>query len=161
MSLEVLGERWSLLVLREVFLGNRRFETIRQHTGAPRAILTARLNTLVDNGILSRHEYRDPGARARHEYRLTSAGRELQPVLTALMQWGDKHLVAPASPPLRIRHRDCGGTVRAVLTCEHGHRLPDTGSGLEPVPGALSEALPEAEAEAEAGGAEAWGRGQG
>ncbi|MCO1578658.1 helix-turn-helix transcriptional regulator [Crossiella sp. SN42] len=157
MSLEVLGERWSILVLREVFLGNRRFETIRQHTGAPRAILTARLNTLVDNGILSRHEYRDPGARARHEYRLTSAGRELQPVLTALMQWGDKHLVAPASPPLRLRHRDCGGTVRAVLTCEHGHQLPDTGSGLEPVPGALSGVLPGAGA----GGTEGRGRGQG
>ncbi|GAA2818032.1 winged helix-turn-helix transcriptional regulator [Crossiella cryophila] len=134
LSLEVLGERWSLLVLREVFLGNRRFETIRHHTGAPRAILTARLNTLVDNGILSRQEYREAGARARQEYRLTSAGRELQPVLTALMQWGDKHLVAPAPPPLELRHRDCGGQVRAILTCDHGHQLPDTGAGLDPRP---------------------------
>lgn len=132
MSLEVIGERWSLLVLREIFLGNRRFETIRQYTGAPRAILTTRLTTLVDAGVLSRHEYRDPGSRTRHEYRLTPAGRELQPVLTALMQWGDKHLVAPGPPPLELRHRDCGATVRAVLTCADGHQLPDNGSGLAP-----------------------------
>ncbi|MBP2478215.1 DNA-binding HxlR family transcriptional regulator [Crossiella equi] len=137
-TLSVVGERWSLLVLREVMLGVRRFEAIRQHTGAPRAVLTERLRSLEEAGVLERREYREEGARTRYEYRPTEAGRELQPVLTALMQWGDRHLGAagdPDWPPLRVAHRgECGGQVRAVLTCEHGHRLGDDGRELDARP---------------------------
>ncbi|WP_229739908.1 winged helix-turn-helix transcriptional regulator [Nocardia rhizosphaerihabitans] len=83
-------------MLREVALGVRRFDAIQEATGASRAILGARLRGLTQSGVLERVEYREPGSRTRHEYRLTAAGRELQPVLTALMQWGDKYLTGPA-----------------------------------------------------------------
>jgi DNA-binding HxlR family transcriptional regulator len=129
-TLDVIGERWSLLVLREVFLGVRRFESIREATGAPRAVLAGRLRSLVDAGVLVRREYQEDGARTRHEYRLTEAGRELQPALTALMQWGDKHLPVPGGPPLIVEHSECGGPVRARLVCEHGHLLDDRGREL-------------------------------
>jgi DNA-binding HxlR family transcriptional regulator len=137
-TLDVIGERWSLLVLREVFLGVRRFESIRDATGAPRAVLAERLRSLVDAGVLVRREYREEGARTRHEYRPTDAGRELQPALTALMQWGDKHLPVPGGPPLIVEHAECGGSVRAHLVCEHGHVLDDRARELRarqmPVP---------------------------
>jgi DNA-binding HxlR family transcriptional regulator len=133
-TLEVVGERWSLLVLRELLLGVRRFEGIRAATGAPRAVLADRLRALVDAGILIRREYRDEGARARAEYRLTDAGRELQPVVTALMQWGDKHRPPPGGPPLRIDHAGCGAPVHTRLVCDDGHVLADTGRDLHAVP---------------------------
>lgn len=129
-TLEVIGERWSLLVLREVFLGVRRFEAIQQATGAPRAVLAERLRSLVAAGVLTRHEYRDEGARARLEYRLTGAGRELQPALTALMQWGDKYRPRAGGPPLIVEHRGCGRRVRVCLVCEDGHLLDDAGRDL-------------------------------
>ncbi|CAM4222171.1 helix-turn-helix domain-containing protein [Nocardiopsis rhodophaea] len=133
-TLDVVGERWSLLVLREVFLGVRRFDLIHKHTGAPRAVLTERLRRLVDAGVLRRGEYREEGRRPRHEYELTEAGRELRPVLTALMQWGDRYLAGPEGPPLQLRHTDCGAPVRTALICEDGHQLPDSGEGLRAVP---------------------------
>lgn len=133
-TLEIIGERWSLLVLREVFLGVRRFAAIQAATGAPRAVLTRRLETLVAAGVLQRRAYREAGTRARHEYRLTPAGRELQPVLTALMQWGDRHLAWPEGPPLRVTHAGCGAPVRAALRCDAGHVLDDTGRELQAIP---------------------------
>jgi DNA-binding HxlR family transcriptional regulator len=129
-TLDVVGERWSLLVLRELFLGVRRFESIRAATGAPRAVLADRLRALVDAGILTRREYRDEGARTRHEYRLTEAGRDLQPALTALMQWGDKYRSMPGGPPLVVSHAGCGAPVRARLVCDEGHVLDDHGREL-------------------------------
>lgn len=132
-TLEVVGERWSLLVLREVFLGVRRFEPIQEATGAPRAVLARRLRSLVDAGILRQRDYREPGARVRQEYLLTDAGRDLQPVLVALTQWGDRHRPGADGPPLELSHAGCGGSVRAALTCERGHVLPDTGAGLRAV----------------------------
>ncbi|MFT3662794.1 MAG: helix-turn-helix domain-containing protein [Gordonia sp. (in: high G+C Gram-positive bacteria)] len=129
-ALSVVGEQWSLLVLREVALGVRRFDAIRENTGASRAILGARLRSLTEAGVLEKVEYREPGSRTRHEYQLTPAGRELQPVLTALMQWGDKHLAGPAGPPLTVIHANCGAQVRAALRCECGHVLTDTGREL-------------------------------
>jgi DNA-binding HxlR family transcriptional regulator len=120
-TLEVVGERWSLLVLREVLLGNRRFEAIAAATGAPRAVLTARLRTLEQHGLLTLSAYREPGQRARTEYRPTPAARELQPVLTALTDWGDRYLSGADGPPARTTHRDCGAPVHSRLRCEHGH----------------------------------------
>ena len=120
-SLAVVGERWALLVVREVSLGNRRFAGIRDATGAPPAVLSSRLRDLVDAGVLETRPYQEPGSRARLEYRLTQAGRELQPVLTALKDWGDAHLADERGAPVVTRHVDCGGAVHAVLQCEHGH----------------------------------------
>lgn len=132
-TLDVVGERWSLLVLREVFLGMRRFEQIREHTGAPRAVLAQRLRHLVDAGVLEQRDYRpEGGGRTRQEYRLTEAGRELQPVITALMQWGDRHLAGSEGPPLRVVHHGCGAPVQARLVCAEGHLLGDDGRELRP-----------------------------
>ncbi len=124
-SLEVVGERWSLLVVREVNMGVRRFADIRAATGAPPAVLTDRLRTLVELGVLSTHPYQEPGTRTRSEYVLTDAGRELATVLTALMDWGDRHLAGEAGPPVVVRHRDCGAPVHARLVCDGGHLVED------------------------------------
>ena len=89
-TLEVVGDRWSLLVIREAFLGNHRFDAIQRRTGAPRDILAARLRKLVETGVLERRRYQERPP--RDEYHLTAAGRELHPVITALRQWGDRHV---------------------------------------------------------------------
>ncbi len=120
-TLEVVGERWALLVVREVALGTRRFADIRAATGAPPAVLTDRLRSLEAAGVLRTRPYREPGARTRTEYVLTEAGTALQPVLTALKDWGDTHLAGPEGPPVSTSHRGCGAEVHARLVCEHGH----------------------------------------
>jgi DNA-binding HxlR family transcriptional regulator len=125
-TLEVVGERWSLLVIREVTLGVRRFDAIQAATGAPRAVLTDRLASLVSAGILERVSYREQGARARSEYRLTPAGRELSPALTALRQWGDRHLSDAAGPPATFTHVDCGAPVVVTHICADGHVILDS-----------------------------------
>jgi DNA-binding HxlR family transcriptional regulator len=122
-TLAVIGERWTLLVLREVFSGVRRFDEIQRHIGVPRPILRDRLRRLVDEGVLRRIEYRELGQRARHEYRLTETGLELQTVLVALMEWGDRHPAGAGGPARVLRHRNCGERVHAELVCEAGHTL--------------------------------------
>ena len=122
-ALEVLGARWALLVLREVNLGNHRFDDIQRATGAPRAALSARLTELVAAGLLQGREYRVPGARPRTEYCATPAGRDLQPVLAALMDWGDRYRPGPDGPPARLVHRGCDAAVHARLVCEAGHQV--------------------------------------
>ena len=122
-ALAVVGEKWSLLVLREAFLGVRRFADFQQALGAPKAVLTDRLATLVQEGLLSRQPYREEGARQRHEYRLTDKGRDLYPTLVALMQWGDRYL-ADGPAPLALEHLDCGAPVRVALVCDDGHEVP-------------------------------------
>ena len=122
-TLGVIGEKWSLLVLREAFLGVRRFADLQRNLGAPKAVLTERLSTLVEAGILSRVPYQAQGERQRHEYRLTDKGRDLYPVLIALRQWGNRHLDGGEGTSLATEHRDCGADVRLELTCAAGHRL--------------------------------------
>ena len=122
-TLAVVGEKWSLLVLREAFLGVRRFADFQRVLGAPRAVLTDRLATLVDEGILRRVPYQAQGERQRHEYRLTQKGIDLHPVLVALMRWGDQYLAEDGDVPLELRHRDCGKPVRLALICDAGHEL--------------------------------------
>ena len=114
-ALEIVGEKWALLAVREVFLGNRRFDEMVRRTGAPRDTLAARLRTLVGGGILERRQYSEHPA--RYEYRLTEAGRDLYPVIAALMRWGDKHLAGDEGPPLVLAHR-CGHRLVAQLVCE-------------------------------------------
>jgi DNA-binding HxlR family transcriptional regulator len=122
-TLAVVGEKWSLLVLREAFLGVRRFADFQRNLGAPKAVLTDRLATLVDQGILRRVPYQAEGERQRHEYRLTEKGIDLYPTLVALMQWGDKYLAEGAPPPLELHHRDCGAPVHLGIVCDDGHEL--------------------------------------
>jgi DNA-binding HxlR family transcriptional regulator len=107
-ALDVVGEWWSLLVIRDVFLGVRRFEAIQADLGIARNVLSDRLSTLVDRGVLARRRYQEHPE--RHEYVLTDMGRDLVPVLLALMRWGDRWL-SPDGPPMLLVHRDCGGTV--------------------------------------------------
>ena len=108
-TLGVLGERWTFLILREAFLGASRFVEFRDRLGVAPDVLTDRLATLVEYGVLEREPYREPGARSRFAYGLTSAGRELQEVLAALQQWGDEHLPRPEGPSMlrRIAGTDC------------------------------------------------------
>ena len=122
-SVGVLGEKWTLPILRDVFLGIRRFEELQRRLGAPRQVLSDRLGRLVDYGVLERHEYREAGQRRRYEYRLTEAGRELFPVLTSLREWGDKWLGDDAGPAMELWHRDCGQRVRVEMRCAAGHQL--------------------------------------
>ncbi|CCH34245.1 helix-turn-helix domain-containing protein [Actinosynnema sp. NPDC047251] len=119
-ALGVLGERWSLQIVRDVFNGVRRFDALRDHLGVARNVLTTRLQHLVDAGLLTREPYQEFGSRARYEYRLTPAGRELWPVLMSLMAWGDRHL-NDGRPPVEHEHLGCGGKVHLTPVCEHGH----------------------------------------
>jgi DNA-binding HxlR family transcriptional regulator len=122
-TMTVLGERWTFVVLREVFNGVRRFDDIRRHSGIPRQVLSNRLALLVQQDILRRVPYQHPGERARHEYRLTEKGFDLYPVLVAIADWGDRYLADREGPPVEFEHRDCGAVVHAVLECQQGHRV--------------------------------------
>ena len=112
--LEVVGEWWSMLIVRDAFLGVTRFDQFQQRLGISRNVLNQRLGHLVSAGVLDRTPYSDRPL--RHEYLLTQKGRDLWPVLTAMRQWGDAH-AAPDGPPLELIHRACGHVVDAVLTC--------------------------------------------
>jgi DNA-binding HxlR family transcriptional regulator len=139
-TLDVVGERWTFVVLREVFLGVRRFDDIRRRTAVPRQALADRLALLVDHGVLRREPYREPGARVRYEYRPTRQGFDLYPILVALRQWGDRYLADADGPPLVQVHRGCGQPVTAVLRCAADHSvaprdvLPRPGPGARPAP---------------------------
>ena len=122
-TLGVVGEKWSLLVLREAFFGVRRFADFQRILGAPKAVLSDRLATLVAQGILDRVPYQAEGERQRHEYRLTDKGIDVYPILVALREWGDRYLAGPDGPPLLTVHRDCGASVSLDLRCEDGHSL--------------------------------------
>jgi DNA-binding HxlR family transcriptional regulator len=134
-TLEIVGERWTLLVLRDVFLGVRRFDDLQQDLGVARNVLATRLDGLVAAGILERVRYQDRPL--RHEYRLTEKGVELWPVIVEIMLWGDRHLAASGGPPLVLRHRGCGGTLvqrRLCSKCGAGLDIRDVAA--EPGPGA-------------------------
>lgn len=112
-ALEVVGDRWSLLVVRELFYAQRRFTEIARNTGAPRDILTTRLRKLVEHGVIEREQYSERPP--RYEYRLTAMGRALSPVLLTLKQWGHEH-VRQGEDPVRFDHV-CGQEFVAELHC--------------------------------------------
>jgi DNA-binding HxlR family transcriptional regulator len=122
-TLGVVGERWTFLILREAFLGASRFAEFRDRLGVAPDVLSDRLATLVEHGVMEREPYREPGARARSAYRLTPAGRELQVVLSALQQWGDEHLPRPEGPSMLRRVRGTGGPVRVGYLDEQGREV--------------------------------------
>ena len=112
--LEVVGEWWSMLVVRDAFLGVTRFDDFQRRLGISRNILQQRLSHLVEAGVLARVPYSEHPP--RDEYRLTAKGRDLWPVLTAMRQWGDRH-AAPSGPPILVIHKSCGSSTEAVLVC--------------------------------------------
>jgi len=112
--LEVVGEWWSMLVVRDAFLGVTRFDAFQQRLGISRNILQQRLARLVDAGVLRRQPYSEHPL--RYDYRLTDKGRDLWPVLTAMRQWGDRYS-APEGPPLVVTHKQCGSSAEVVFVC--------------------------------------------
>lgn len=112
--LEIVGEWWSLLIVRDVFLGVTRFDDFQKRLGISRNILNQRLRRLVEAGVLVKMPYSEHPP--RFDYQLTEKGRDLWPVLTAMRQWGDTH-AAPDGPPLQLIHRECGHPSEAVMTC--------------------------------------------
>jgi DNA-binding HxlR family transcriptional regulator len=144
-ALAVLGDRWTFVVMRELFNGIRRFDEMRIRTEIPRQVLSDRLARLVGEGLLRREPYREPGRRQRDEYRLTSKGLDLYPVLVALNEWGSAYYADEEGSPLAFRHRDCGGEVGVVLRCGEGHdvgRVRDVAPA--PGPGAHRRGAPAA-----------------
>jgi DNA-binding HxlR family transcriptional regulator len=135
-TLALIGDRWTLLVLRDVANGVGRFDELADHLGIARNILSGRLARLAEAGLVERAAYREPGTRERHAYRLTRPGRELVPILLAFMAWGDRHLAGPDGPPAVVRHADCGAPIKVSLACEDGHELgPRPRITVEPGPG--------------------------
>ena len=116
-TLSVIGDRWTLLVLREAFLRTRRFEDFQSHLGATRHVLADRLPKLVDNGILERVQYQERPA--RFEYKLTEKGRDLYAVIVGLLGWGDRWMADEAGLPVELVHRACGHQMVPVPTCPH------------------------------------------
>jgi DNA-binding HxlR family transcriptional regulator len=125
-TLELVGERWSLLIIRDVFRGRRRFDQLQESLGIATNVLSSRLDRLVEAGILERVSYQERPV--RYEYRLTERGVELRTPLIALMHWGDRYL-APDGPPVVTEHATCGAPVVAQLVC--------SGCGERVAPGEL------------------------
>jgi DNA-binding HxlR family transcriptional regulator len=138
-ALEVLGDRWTMLVIRDAFLGVRRFEDFQRDLEVARNVLTDRLGRLVEEGVLERVRYQERPE--RFEYRLTAKGLDLWPVTMALLRWGDEHYRAAGGRPRVVRHRDCGGEVTRRLTCDRcGAELGPRDVTAEPGPGARAAA---------------------
>jgi len=134
-SLEIVGEWWTLLILRDAFLGVTRFEDFQSRLGIARNMLTARLETLLEAGVMERRVY-DEG-RDRADYVLTEMGRELWPVLVTLRQWGDKWLLGEGNEPMVLVHSACGHQTQAELICrECGEPLESDELRSRPGPGA-------------------------
>ena len=121
-TLDVLRNRASMLVLREAFYGTTRFDDFAERVGLSEPATAARLRELVDDGLLEREDYREPGQRTRQQYRLTEMGADLFPVLVALMEWGDRWL-DDRGGPVELLHRGCGETVGVSVRCAAGHEV--------------------------------------
>jgi DNA-binding HxlR family transcriptional regulator len=119
-SLEVMGDWWTPLILRDLYFGLGRFADLVENLGVSRNLLSARLATLVERGLIERRRYSDHPPRDR--YVLTTAGRELVPVLMALTAWGDRWVGPSAGPPVRFQHRACGHIVKPEIVCSHCSR---------------------------------------
>lgn len=122
-TVEIIGAPWVLLILREVIRGVRRFDDMQGHLGLSRSVLAARLDALVESGLLERRSYREPGQRERREYVLTDKGCDLYPVLTAIREWGDKYLADSEGPAMIARHVGCGAPIHVAVVCENGHAI--------------------------------------
>jgi DNA-binding HxlR family transcriptional regulator len=131
-TVDLLGDRWTFLVLREAFFGVRRFGHMQRNLGIARTVLSSRLKLLVETGLLERRPYRE--APAWEEYHLTAKGRDFYPVALALMDWGDRYLAGEAGPPTILHHRTCDHDTRPVWVCSHCSTPLDP-RDIEPRPG--------------------------
>lgn len=113
-TLELVGDRWTLLIVRDALRGVRRFDDFRTKLGLAQNVLSDRLSRLTEAGVLERHRYQERPD--RYEYHLTQQGKDLWPALMSMLLWGDRYL-APDGPPLLVTHRDCGGRLTEHLTC--------------------------------------------
>ena len=118
-TVSVIGDRWTLLVLRDCFLGVRRFEDFQQRLGISRPMLVDRLRKLVEAGVLKKVAYQE--SPTRYEYRLTPKGLDLHPVLMAIVHWGDVHKAGKSGRPLLHRHAGCGHHFDPVTVCSECH----------------------------------------
>ena len=135
----LLGDRWTLVILRQAFNGTKRFEDFQSALGISRSLLSERLGRLVEAGVLRREPYKDE-VRTRDRYRLTEMGLDLYPVLMALREWGDRYL-AEDGPPLQVRHRDCGGEPILELRCSKcGEQVGARDAEAVPGPGVKAAA---------------------
>ncbi len=121
-SLDVLSTRSAFLILREAFYGATRFDEFTARARISEPVAAARLRELVDEGLLAREDYREPGQRTRQRYRLTDKGAEFFPVLVALMRWGDRWIDSDDGP-VELRHRECGARVGVEVRCAAGHEV--------------------------------------
>ena len=138
-SLELVGERWTILVLRDVFLGLRRFDQIQRNLGVARNVLAARLDRLVAEEILEKAPYQERPP--RYEYRLTAKGLDLWPVIVELLRWGDRHAAPTSGPPIVLRHKGCAGELGEHHVCTSCGRSLEVGDvRAEPGPGAGTRA---------------------
>ena len=122
-SLSILGERWTLLILRVALEGETRFESFREQLKMAPDVLSERLNTLVDYGVMTKESYREPGHRARYEYALTGAGRDLHVVIGGLQQWGDAHLPQAEGPTVVRQDHKTSKPVRVAFVDERGREV--------------------------------------
>lgn len=141
----VVGDGWTVLIVRDLLNGIRRFDDLATRLGIARNVLTRRLTALTDAGIVVKVPYREPGRRERHEYRLTEAGHGLRPVILAMLAWGDTHRADADGPPMRVEHAGCGAPVEVELRCAEGH-LIEPGTRLRAVPGPGARRVPAARA---------------
>ncbi len=133
-TMDVIGEPWSPLVLRNVFIGITRFDQLQRSLGISRKVLAERLKWLTDNEVLERRQYSDRPP--RHEYVLTARGQELVEVLMVMVRWGDRWLAGEAGPPVLYRHQACGQISHVELTCSQcGEPMHATGIDVLPGPG--------------------------
>ncbi len=139
-SLEVIGEWWTLLIVRDAFFGVTRFEEFQDRLGIARNVLATRLDTLVAHGVLERRPYDE--ARSRYDYVLTDKGKALWPVLVTIRQWGDEWVLGAGNEPVHLVHTTCGHRSAAVLHCDHcGEAIHRRDVRVRPGPGRHDPAL--------------------
>lgn len=139
-TLDLVGDKWTLLVIRDAFYGVRRFEDFTKDLGIARNVLADRLGRLVDDGILEKRQYQQHPP--RHEYRLTRKGRDLHGVLLTLMHWGDTWAPDDEGPPVELVHHDCGSVTHAVTSCAScGGELKPYNVHVEPLPEGIAEVV--------------------
>ncbi|KAF7961528.1 HxlR family transcriptional regulator [Cupriavidus sp. UYMU48A] len=132
-TLSLIGEKWTILILRDLFSGISRFDDFLRRLECSPAVLSARLKTLTEAGLVRRVSYKEPGERERFEYRPTRSAVELLPVLVGLMQWGDRHLAADGTGPVEIRSRSNGQRVSAALVDEEGRAVSPSDMAVIPL----------------------------
>jgi DNA-binding HxlR family transcriptional regulator len=133
-TLDVIGEWWTVLILRDAFRGTTRFDDFHDSLGIARSVLTARLRKLTEQGVLERRAYSEHPP--RYEYHLTEKGRALYPVIVSMLQWGDAWTNAPLGPPVVLVHETCGQVTKPTLTCSQcGKEVSSANTHSEPTPG--------------------------